>query len=194
MDDGWKAENMESAAVGPQARITEIKELRSRYEQVLAAHDELDARMRNGKDTPESRSLLRERDAEMHRLRDRLILLCNGHTIEVRTAAAHPDRWKWALAAVLAIGFTAAVASCIRRLYFYVPSQAGRLTAGAVFFSAAVALAVIGFQELAKRKDKLVTANFVGCYTLLVVGLAVAAFAIMLLSVLLMYRGVYTLL
>jgi hypothetical protein len=92
---------------------------------------------------------------------------------------------------VLAVGFMAAVASCIRRLYFYVPGQAGRMIAGAAFFLAAVALAVIGFQELARRKNKLVTGNLVGCYALFALGLAVAAFAVMLLSVLLLYLGAY---
>ncbi|MBN2465943.1 hypothetical protein JXD38_10025 [candidate division WOR-3 bacterium] len=193
MDDGWKAEDVAPTAVGPQARVAEIKSLRATYEQALAAHDALDQQMRSGGDTPESRSLLRERDAEMHRLRDRIILLCNGGSPEARAAAAHPDRWKWALVVVLGVGLVAASASCIRRLYSIVPDQAGKLIAGAVFFSAAVALAVIGFQELNRRKNKLVTANLVGCYTLVVVGVAAAAFAVMLLSVLLMYMGAYTL-
>jgi cation transport ATPase len=147
--------------------------------------------MRNGEDTPEGRSLLREQDAEMHQLRDRLILLCNGHSVEARAAAAHPDRWKWVVVMVLAVGFLAAVASCIRRLYFYVPGQAGRMIAGAAFFLAAVALAVIGFQELAKRRNKLVTGNLVGCYTLFVIAVVVAAFGVMLVSVLLLYMGAY---
>jgi len=124
-DDGWKAEEVEPSVVGALSRLAEIKELRTRYEQVLAAHDELDLRMRNGEDTPESRSLLRERDEELHRIRDRLILLCNGRSPEARTAAAQPDRWKWALVIVLAIGFVAAVASCVRLLFTYVPEQPG---------------------------------------------------------------------
>lgn len=190
-DDGWKAEEVEPSAVGALPRLTEIKELRCRYEQVLAAHNELELRMRNGEDTPESRSLLRERDAEMHRLRDRLILLCNGRSAEARAAAAHPDRWKWVAVLVLAVGFVAAVASCIRRLYFYVPGQAGRMIAGAAFFLAAVALAVIGFQELAKRRNKLVTGNLVGCYTLLILAIVVAAFGIVFISVMLHYMGAY---
>ena len=192
-DDGWKAEEMAPAAVGPQPRVDEIRELRSRYEQVLAAHDALDRRMRNGEDTPESRSLLREHDAEMHRLRDRLILLCNGHTVEARTTAANPDRWKWAMVILLGVGFVAAAASCIRRLFVTVPEQAGRMTAGAVFFLAATALAVIGVRELARHKNKLVTGNLVGCWSLVALALIFAAFAIMLISVLLMYKGFYTL-
>ena len=192
-DNGWKAEEKAPAAVGPQPRITEIGELRSRYDQVLAAHDALDLRMRNGEDTPDSRSLLREHNAEMHRLRDRLILLCNGHTVEARTTAANPDRWKWALVIVLGVGFVAAAASCIRRLFAIVPEQAGRMIAGAVFFLAAAVLAVIGVRELARHKNKLVTGNLVGCYSLLIIAIVVAAFAIMLISVLLMYQGVYTL-
>jgi len=191
LDDGWKAEDVAPTAVGTEARIAEIKELRSRYEQVLAAHDALDLRMRNGEDTPESRSLLRERDAEMHRLRDRLILLCNGRSPEARAAAEHPDRWKWVLVAVLAIGFAVAAASCIRRLFAIVPQQTGKMIAGAAFFLAAVALAVIGFQELAKRKNKLVTGNLVGCYTLFVIAVVVAAFGVMVVSVLLLYMRAY---
>jgi len=90
-----------------------------------------------------------------------------------------------------AVGLVAAVASCIRRLYFYVPGQAGRMIAGAAFFLAAVALAVIGVQELAKHRNKLVTGNLVGCYTLLVLLVVVAAFAVMFLSVMLLYMGAY---
>jgi hypothetical protein len=190
-DDGWKAEEVEPSEVGALPRLAEIKELRTSYEQVLAAHDELDLRMKNGEDTPESRSLLRERDEELHRLRDRLILLCNGRSPEARTAASDPDRWKWAMVIVLAIGFVAAVASCIRRLLAIVPDQAGTMIAGAAFFLAATALLVIGVRELAKRKNKLVTGNLVGCYALLILAVVVAAFGILFVSVALHYMGAY---
>ena len=190
-DDGWKAEEVAAAEVGDQSRIAEIAGLRARYEQVLAAHDELDQKMRDGNDTPEGRSLLRERNEELHRLRDRLVLLCNGRSPEARTAASNPDRWKWALVVVLAIGFVAAVASCIRRLLAIVPDQAGTMIAGAAFFLAAAALLVIGVRELAKRKNKLVTGNLVGCYTLLILAVVVAAFGILLVSVALHYMGAY---
>ena len=192
-DDGWQAAEVEPSSVGAPPRLAEIKELRTRYEQVLAAHDELDLRMRNGEDTPESRSLLRERDEELHRVRDRLILLCNGRGPEARAAAAQPDRWKWALVIVLAVGFIVAVAGSIRRLFAIVPEQAGKMVAGAVFFLSAVALAIIGVRELAKRRNKLVTGNLVGCYTLLILAVVVAAFGIMLVSVFLMYAGYYSL-
>ena len=191
-DEGWKTEEVEPAEVGDPSRVAEIKGLRAQYEQVLAAHDELDLRMRNGEDTPEGRSLLRERDEELHRLRDRLILLCNGRGPEAQAAAAQPDRWKWALVIVLAVGFMIAVANCARLLFKYVPEQAGRMIAGAVFFLAAAALFVIGVSELAKRKNKLVTGNLVGCWSLVALAVIVAAFAIMFLSVLFMYKGAYT--
>jgi hypothetical protein len=191
-DDGWKAEEVEPSVVGERPRLAEIEELGTRYEQVLAAHDELDLRMRNGEDTPESRSLLRERDEELHRLRDRLILLCNGRGPEARAAAAQPDRWKWGVVIVLAVGFVVAVAGSIRRLFDIVPEQAGRMIAGAAFFLSAAALLVIGVRELAKRKNRLVTGNLVGCWTLVALAVIVAAFAIMCFSVLLMYRGAYT--
>ena len=191
-DEGWQAEEVEPAEVGDPSRVAEIKGLRTRYEQVLAAHDALDLRMRNGEDTPEGRSLLRERDEELHRLRDRLILLCNGRGPEAQAAAAQPDRWKWALVIVLAVGFVIAVANCVRLLFRYVPEQAGRMVAGAVFFLAAAALFVIGVRELAKRKNKLVTGNLVGCWSLVALAVIVAAFAVMFLSVLFMYKGAYT--
>jgi cation transport ATPase len=190
-DDGWKAEEVEPAEVGDQPRVAEIAGLRTRYEQVLAAHDELDQQMRDGKDTPEGRSLLRERDEELHRLRDQLILLCNGRSPEARTAASHPDRWKWALVVVLAVAFVVAIANCIRFLFTYMPEQAGKMIAGAAFFLAAAALAVIGVRELAKRKNKLVTGNLVGCYTLLILAVVVAAFGILFVSVALHYMGAY---
>lgn len=190
-DDGWKAEEVEPEEVGDQPRVAEITGLRTRYEQVLAAHDELDLRMRNGEDTPEGRSLLRERDEELHRLRDRLILLCNGRGPEAQAAAAQPDRWQWALVIVLAVGFVIAVANCARLLFKYVPEQAGKMIAGAAFFLSAAALFVIGVRELAKHKNKLVTGNLVGCYTLFIVAIVVAAFGIMFLSVILLYTGAY---
>jgi len=190
-DDGWKAEAVEPAEVGDPPRVAEITGLRTRYEQVLAAHDELDRQMRNGKDTPEGRSLLRERDEELHRLRDRLILLCNGRGPEAKAAAARPDRWRWVLVIVLAAVFLAALANCIRFLLTYSPAQTGRMVAGVVFLLAAAALVVIGIRELAKRKNKLVTGNLVGCYTLLILAVVVAAFGILLVSVMLHYMGAY---
>ena len=190
-DEGWKTEEVEPAEVGDPSRVAEIKGLRAQYEQVLAAHDELDLRMRNGEDTPEGRALIRARDEELHRLRDRLILLCNGRSPEAQVAAAQPDRWKWAVVIVLAVAFVIAAANCVRLLFEYVPEQAGRMIVGAAFFLAAAALLVIGVRELAKHKNKLVTGNLVGCYTLLMIAVVVAAFGIMLLSVILLYMHKY---
>ncbi|MBM3331847.1 hypothetical protein FJY68_08360 [candidate division WOR-3 bacterium] len=190
-DDGWNAEEVEATEVGTPARIAEIKGLRTQYEQALTAHEELEQRMRNGQDTPEGRLLLRERDEELHRLRDRLILLCNGQGPEAKAAAAQPDRWRWALVVVLAVAFTVAVVNCIRFLFAFMPGQASRMIAGAAFFLAAAALLVIGVSELAKRKNKLVTGNLVGCYTLVILALVVAAFGVMLVSVMLLYMGAY---
>ncbi len=190
-DDGWKAEEIEPAEVGDQPRVAEIAGLRARYDQVLAAHDELDQQMRDGKDTSEGRSLLRERDEELHRLRDRLILLCNGRSLEARAATRDPDRWKWMVVFALAGAFVVAVTSCIRRLFAIVPEQAGRMIAGAVFFLSGAALFVIGVRELAKHKNKLVTGNLVGCYTLFTTAVVVAAFGIMFVSVVLLYMGAY---
>jgi hypothetical protein len=191
-DDGWKAEEVEPTEVGDQPRVAEIAGLKARYEQVLAAHGELDLRMRNGEDTPESRSLLHQRDEELHGLRDRLILLCNGRSPEAQVAAAHPDRWKWAVVITLAIAFVAAAANCVRLLFEYVPEQAGRMIAGAAFFLAAAALLIVGVRELAKHKNKLVTGNLVGCYTLLILAAVAVAFGIMFVSVMLLYQGAYT--
>lgn len=190
-DDGWSTEEVEPAQIGDPARIAEITGLRTRYEQVLAAHDALEQQLQDAKDSPEGRSLLRERDEDLHRLRDRLILLCNGRSPEARAAASDPDRWKWAMVIVLAIGFVAAVASCIRRLLAIVPGQAGTMIAGAAFFLSAAALLVIGVRELAKRKNKLVTGNLVGCYTLLILAIVVAALGILFISVALHYMGAY---
>jgi hypothetical protein len=186
-DDGWKAEE-----VGDQQRVAETRELRAQYEQALAAHDELDQKLRDGNDSPEGRSLLRERGEELHALRDRLILLCNGRSPEAKVAAAHPDRWKWAVVIVLAFGFVAAAANCIRRLFAIVPEQAGKMVAGGVFFLSAAALLIIGIRVLVKHKNKLVTGNLVGCSTLLMIAVVVAAFGIMFVSVLLLYQGAYT--
>jgi len=191
-DEGWKAELVSAAEVGDPARIAEIAALRARYEQVLATHDALDRKMQQGEDTPANRALIREQDRDLHGLRDRLILLCNSRGPEARAAAAHPDRWKWGLVVVLAIGFVAAVAGSIRRLFAVVPEQAGKLIAGTVFFLSAAALLAIGIRELVKHKNKLVTGNLVGCYTLLMIAVVVAAFGIMFVSVLLLYQGAYT--
>ncbi|MCX6843701.1 MAG: hypothetical protein NTX53_15645 [candidate division WOR-3 bacterium] len=191
-DDGWKAEEVDPSTVGNPSRIADIAKIRLEYERTLTAHDELDQKMRDGADTPEGRALLRERDRELHRLRDRLILLCNGSSSEARAAASQPDRWKWAMVILLAVAFVMAVVACIRRLFAFVPEQAGGMIAGAVFFLSGTALFVIGVRELAKHKNRLVTGNLVGCYTLLILAVVVAAFAIMCLSVLLMYKGAYT--
>jgi cation transport ATPase len=190
-DDGWKAEEVEPSAVGNPSRIADIARIRLEYERTLAAHDELDQKMRDGADTPEGRALLRERDRELHRLRDRLILLCNGSSSEARAAASQPDRWKWAMVILLAVAFVVAVASCIRRLFAFVPEQAGGMIAGAAFFLSGAALFVIGARELAKHKNRLVTGNLVGCYTLFILAVVVAAFGVMLLSVYLLYTGAY---
>jgi cation transport ATPase len=191
-DDGWKAEGVEPSVVGSPARIAEITEIRLQYQRVLAAHDELDQKMRDGNDTPEARALMSKRDEELHRLRDQLVLYCNARMAEVRVTAKNPDRWKWALAIVLAIVFVMALIYCIRCLFVSVPAQAGKMIAGAVFFLSGAALFVIGARELAKRKNRLVTGNLVGCYSLVMLAIIIAAFAIMCLSVLLMYKGAYT--
>ncbi len=200
-DDGWKAEEVDPSTVGNPSRVADIARIRLDYERALAAHDalsdrdrrgQLDQKMRAGADMPEGRALLRERDEELHRLRDRLILLCNGRGPEAQAAAAHPDQWKWALVIVLAVGFVIAVANCVRMLFKFVPEEAGKMVAGAAFFLSGAALFVIGVRELARHKNKLVTGNLVGCYTLLILAVVVAAFAIMCLSVLLMYKGAYT--
>jgi hypothetical protein len=191
-DDGWKAEEVEPVEVGDQPRLTEIKGLRAQYEQTLAAHDALDRKMQEGEDTPGNRALIREQDEDLHRLRDHLILLCNGRSLEARVVAKDPDRWKWTLVIVLAFGFVAAAASCVRRLFAIVPEQAGRMVAGAALFLAATALLVIGVRELAKHKNKLVTGNLVGCYTLLILAAVAVAFGIMFVSVMLLYQGAYT--
>jgi uncharacterized membrane protein YqjE len=81
---------------------------------------------------------------------------------------------------------------CVRSLFAFVPEQAGKMIAGAVFFLSGAALFVIGARELAKRKNRLVTGNLVGCYSLVMLAIILAAFAIMCLSVLLMYKGAYT--
>jgi cation transport ATPase len=191
-DEGWKAEEVEPAAVGDQSRVAEIVALRSRYEQVLATHDALDRKMQQGEDTPANRFLIREQDRDLHGLRDQLILLCNGRSPEARAATAHPNRWKWALVVVLAVGFAIAAANCIRLLFSYVPQQAGRMIAGAVFLLSGAALFVIGVRALARHKNRLVTGNLVGCWTLVALAVVAAAFAIMCLSVFLMYKGAYT--
>jgi ribosomal protein L24E len=191
-DDGWTAEEVERSAVGSPSRIAEITEVRLQYQRALSAHDELDQKMRDGDDTPEARAFMSARDEELHKLRDQLILFCNGRCPEARAAAKDPDRWKWALAIVLAIVFVMALIYCIRCLFVSVPEQAGKMIAGAVFFLSGAALFVIGARELAKRKNRLVTGNLVGCYSLVMLAIIIAAFAIMCLSVLLMYKGAYT--
>jgi cation transport ATPase len=191
-DDGWKAEEVEPSAVGDQARVAEITGLRARYEQVLAAHDELDSKMQKGADTPESRALLRERDEELHQLRDQLILLCNGRSFEARAAKrSDQDSWKLTLTGVLALVFVLSVISCVKFLHDYVPEQVGGMAASGVFFLSGAALFVIGVRALAKHKNRLVTGNLVGCYTLFTIALVVAAFGIMFVSVALLYTGAY---
>jgi cation transport ATPase len=191
-DDGWMAEEVRPSTVGSPSRIAEITEVRLQYQRTLSAHDELDQKMRDGDDTPEARAFMRSRDEELHKLRDQLILFCNGRSVEARAAAKEPDRWRWALVIVLAIVFLMALIYCVRSLFAFVPEQAGKMIAGAVFFLSGAALFVIGARELAKRKNRLVTGNLVGCYSLVMLAIILAAFAIMCLSVLLMYKGAYT--
>jgi len=190
-DEGWNAEEVEQTQIGDPLRVAEIMGLKTRYDQGLAAHDELDQKLREGNDTPEGRALLHARAEELHELRDRLILLCNGRTPEARTVKSDPDRWMKMLVIVLAIGFVASVAYCYRRLAELIPEQMGKVAASTAFFLASAALLVIGARQLAKHKKRLVTANLVGCYTLLVIAVAVAAFAIMFVAAFLHYAGAY---
>jgi len=191
-DDGWKAEEVQPSEVGNQARVAEITKLRARYEQVLASHDELDRKMQEGADTSESRALIRQQDEELHQLRDQVILLCNGRSIEAR-AARRPDqdRWKLTLAGVLALAFVLSLIYCVKFLLVYVPEQVGDMAASAVFFLSGAALFIIGVRALAKHKNRLVTGNLVGCYTLFTIALVVAAFGIMFVSVAMLYTGAY---
>ena len=49
----------------------------------------------------------------------------------------------------------------------------------------------MGVRELAKRKNRLVTGNLVGCWTLAALAVIVAAFGVACYSVLLLYHGRY---
>jgi cation transport ATPase len=191
-DDGWKTEEVESSVVGNPARIAEIAEIRLQYQRALAAHDELDQKMRDDGDTPEARALMSARDEELHRLRDQLILLCNGQSPEAQ-ASKKPDQdsWKLTLVGVLALVFVLSLVFCVRSLLAYVPGQAGAMLAGTLFVFSGTVLSVIGVRELAKRKNRLVTGNLVGCWTLVALAVIVATFGIMCYSVLLLYQGAY---
>jgi len=192
-DDGWKAEEVDPAQVGDQSRVAEIRTLRAQYEEVLTAHDELDREMREGKDTPENRKLLHERDETLHQLRDRIILLCNGRSPEAR-AAAKPDQdyWKLTMLGVLALVFLLSLVYCVKSLLAFDRSLAGTILAGSVFFLSGLALAVIGIRELNRRRNKLVTGNLVGCFTLVTLVLVAVSFGIVLVSVALLYMGAYS--
>jgi hypothetical protein len=191
-DDGWKTEEVESSTVGNPTRIAEIMEIRLQYQRALAARDELDQKMRDGDDTPEARAFWRARDEELHRLRDQLVLYCNSRMPEVRASAKDPDRWKWPLVAALGVVFVSSLVYCVRSLLAIVPEQTSAMMAGAVFVITGAILFVIGVRELAKRKNRLVTGNLVGCFTLVALAVIVAAFGVMCYSVLLMYMGAYT--
>ena len=191
-DDGWKAEEIEPSAVGNPARIAEITDIRLRYQRALASHDELDQKMRDGGDTPEARALIHKHDDELHDLRDQLILLCNGRSPEAR-AAARPDQdyWKLTLAGVLALVFLLSLIYCVKSLVTFDRNVASMILAGSLFIISGTILSVIGVRELAKRKNRLVTGNLVGCWTLAALAVTVIAFGIMCYSVLLLYQGGY---
>ena len=183
-DDGWRAEEVEPAAVGDQSRVAEIAALSARCEQVLATHDALERKMQQGEDTPANRVLIREQDRNLHGLRDQLILLCNGRSLEAR-AAKKPDqdRWKLTLAGVLLLVFVLALVYCVKSLIDYAPEQAGAMLAGAVFVIAGAVLSVIGVRELARRRNRLVTANLVGCFTLAALVFLTVALVVMYVAV-----------
>jgi hypothetical protein len=191
-DEGWKAEEVEPSEVGDPARLAEIAGVQTRYQQSLAAHDELDRKMREGQDTPECRSLLRERDEELHRLRDQLILLCNGRSLEAQ-AARKPDQdaWKLTLAGVLLLVFVLSLIFCVKTLLDFDRNVAGALLAGSLFVISGLSLSVIGIRGLAKHKNRLVTGNLVGCFTIVALALAAAAFGVMCYAVALLYQGAY---
>ena len=189
-DDGWKAEEVEPIQVGDQSRVAEIRALRAQYEEVLAAHDALDREMRQGKDTPENRKLLHERDETLHQLRDRIILLCNGRSPEAR-AAARPDQdyWKLTMLGVLALVFVLSLVYSVKTLVSFDRSVAGTVLAGSIFFISGLALLIIGLRELNKRRNKLVTGNLVGCVGIVTLLVVAACFAVMLYAIGLHYRG-----
>ena len=191
-DDGWKTEEVEPATVGSPSRIADITEIRLQYQHALSAHDELDQKMRDGEDTPEARAFMRARDEELHKLRDRLILFCNSRSPEAR-AATKPDQdyWKLTLAGVLAAVFLLSLVYCVKSLLTFDRNVAATMLAGALFVISGTVLSVIGVRELAKRKNRLVTGNLVGCFTLVALAVIVAAFGVMCYSVLLLYAGAY---
>jgi cation transport ATPase len=191
-DDGWKAEEVEPSAVGNPSRIAEIAGIRLQYQRALAAHDELDQKMRDNGDTPEARALLSKHDEELHRLRDQLILLCNGQSPEAK-ASKKPDQdsWKLTLAGVLALVFVLSLLYCVRSLLTFDRNVATTMLAGTLFVISGTVLSIMGVRELAKRKNRLVTGNLVGCWTLVALAVIVAAFGVMCYSVLLLYTGGY---
>ncbi|MCX6843700.1 MAG: hypothetical protein NTX53_15640 [candidate division WOR-3 bacterium] len=190
-DDGWKAEEVDPSTVGNPSRIADIAKIRLEYERTLAAHDELDQKMRDGADTPEARAFLGARDEELHKLRDQLVLYCNSQMAEVQASAGDPDRWKWPLVAALGIVFVSSLVYCVRSLLAIVPEQAVAMLAGAVFVISGAVLFIVGVRELAKRKNRFVTGNLVGCWTLIALAVIAAAFGIMFVSVMLLYMRKY---
>lgn len=189
-DDGWKAEEVEPSTVGNPSRIAEITEVKLQYERALAAHDELDLKMRDDGDTPEARALLSKHDEELHRLRDQLILLCNGQSPEAK-ASKKPDQdyWKLTLAGVLAAVLALSLIYCVKSLVTFDRNVASMILAGSFFIISGTTLSVIGIRELAKRKNRLVTGNLVGCFTIVAIAVIVAAFGVALYSVFLLFSN-----
>jgi hypothetical protein len=189
-DEGWVAEEIEPSAVGSPARIAEITEVRRQYELTLAVHDELDQKMRDGEDTPEARAFLSARDEELHHLRDELILLCNSRSLEAR-AARKPDQehWKLTLVGVLAAVLPLSLIYCVKSLVEYDRNVAGAILAGTLFVISGAVLSVIGVRELARRKNRLVTGNLVGCWALVTLAVIAAAFGILFYVVFMYYSS-----
>lgn len=185
MDDGWDCDELPASDVGGPRDLAGIAETRRRYDERLAVREDLEARMLDHGDTPEARSLIREHNEELHRLRDQLILLCNRRTPLVRDAATDPDSGKRRLVIVLAGGFVLALVFCVVSLFRIAPESAGRWVGRAALGILVLAGAGYGLVQLVRHKNRLLQSafagNFIGCVLMLVLLVLGVGFVVVLL-------------
>jgi hypothetical protein len=184
LDDGWDCDEVPASDVGGPQDIARIVETRRRYDERLAVRDKLAAGMLERGDTVEARSLIREHNEELHRLRDQLILLCNKRTPLVRDAVTDPDKSKWGLVIVLAIVFVLALVFGIVSLFRAAPESAGRWVGQAAVGVLVLAGAGYGLVQLIRHKNRLlqnaVAGSLLGCIMLILLLVLGVGFVIVL--------------
>jgi len=116
-EHGWWAEPVPDKTVGAGAAIARIRQVRLDCAARGAEHAESESRIDDAESEEKEQGRLARLQAERHRLREELVLLCNAGVVRAKYTPAEPDTvWKWAVS-VLALALVITLALGVSALF-----------------------------------------------------------------------------